>query len=92
MLANLEDKSKLWQKFLGFMTSSPIIIAYFILIDIFFLVNSAVIKPLLIMIRVVSCGAINTRKAIDAINTGYKKAFGMTDYDRKGFRRLRTIS
>jgi hypothetical protein len=63
--------------------------------DVIYIINSVGLVPIAVIVQLLSCGLLKGNMAhmfetkLDSI---YEVAFGMSQMDIKGFRRLRTIS
>ena len=79
-------------KSLAWITLTPGIIIYLFLMDVVFLIFSAIFTPIFFLIHFVTCGKINFTNMMDSTDPVYEKMFTMKRLDVNGFRRLRTIS
>ena len=74
---------------------TPLVLIYLQLMDVVYIINSVGLVPIAVILQLLSCGLIKGNLAhmfetkLDSI---YEVAFGMSQMDIKGFRRLRTIS
>ena len=80
------------KKFLALLATTPCLLVYLFVIDIFFLVISSILTPLMIIVTIFTCGKFSLEIVDDWIDGIYKKLFGMQKMDIIGFRRLRTSS
>jgi hypothetical protein len=60
--------------------------------DLYFLINSSVLLPVIKLLSLLTFGLINSRKIEELIDKTYPVLFGLLKLDVQGFRRLRTIS
>lgn len=80
------------KKTAALLATTPALLVYLFVLDIFFLVISSIMTPLMILITIFTCGHFSLESVDDKIDEVYKYLFGMQKMDIIGFRRLRTSS
>lgn len=85
-----DDRFKL--KFLSEVMVSPFMLVYMFLMDIVFLVNQAILVPIIQVLRLLTCNLINLSCLTQTIDNSYEILFEMQKLEVAGFRRMRTIS
>ena len=73
-----------------FLAITPLLLVYLFVVDVVFLLLSAVVTPLLSLISVLTCQTWILFRLEECIDVIYVKLFGMQKMDVIGFRRLRT--
>ena len=84
-----KEQSKV-KSFVMFLAITPLLLVYLFLVDVVFLLLSAVVTPVLSLISVLTCQTWMLIKLEECIDFIYVKLFGMQMMDVIGFRRLRT--
>ena len=74
------------------MVLCPIFVVYLVLMDACFLINTAILVPLVHLLRAITCGKVDWMPLTTAVNSLYSVLFDMSIMEIEGFRRLRTIS
>jgi len=87
-----KKKTKSSKIALGYISITPLIVLYLIGMDVLYLVNTLILLPLILIIKILSFGKIDILHLKDKIDDIYKYLFDMSYQDISGFRRLRTIS
>ena len=75
---------------------TPLVLIYLNIMDVVYIFTSVVLVPIAVMIQWLTCGMLSERNMAhyfeEKLDSIYEVAFGMSQMDIKGFRRLRTIS
>lgn len=79
-------------KFLGFTMVGPFMLVYLLIMDLVFLLNQAILYPIIIVLRLLTCGLLNFTCLTNMIDNSYEVMFEMQKLEVAGFRRMRTIS
>lgn len=79
-------------KFMGFMMVSPLMLIYMFVLDIIFVINQALLFPIICVLRFITCGLIDLSCLNRALEKSYEFLFEMQKLEVAGFRRMRTIS
>jgi hypothetical protein len=87
---DLNNRFKL--KFMGFVMVSPIMLVYMFILDIMFVINQALLFPLICLLKFLTCGIIDLSCFNRALDKSYEFLFEMQKLEVAGFRRMRTIS
>lgn len=80
------------KKTLALLATTPALLVYLFILDVFFLIISSILTPLMILVTIFTCGRFSLEIVDDWIDGIYKQLFGMQKMDIVGFRRLRTSS
>lgn len=70
----------------------PVFLVYLILLDVLFMINTAVLRPIVYIIKIATCNKVDLMKLTMFVNNMYSVFFDMDTMEVEGFRRLRTIS
>lgn len=79
-------------KFLGQIMVSPFMLLYLFMMDLVFLLNQAILVPIIFVIRIITFNSINLSCLTNTLDRSYEIMFEMQKLDVAGFRRMRTIS
>lgn len=71
---------------------SPFMLVYLFLLDIIFVVNQALFYPVIILLKIMTCGLIDLSCLSKALEKSYEYLFSMQKLEVAGFRRMRTIT
>lgn len=71
---------------------SPVMLVYLTILDLVFLINQALLVPILVLLRTLTCGLLNFTCLSNIIDSSYEVLFEMQKLEVAGFRRMRTIS
>jgi hypothetical protein len=85
-----EGKSSYLELTLQFFAITPMLLVYLFVVDLIFLLLSAVIMPILMIFSLLICQPQLIDRMEEFIDEIYKMLFGMQRMDVMGFRRLRT--
>jgi len=87
-----KDKVPCGKVAVGYMVLCPIFVVYLVLMDALFLINTAVLVPLVHIVNIITCGKVDGTKLTTVVDSLYSILFDMSLMEIEGFRRLRTIS
>jgi hypothetical protein len=79
-------------KALGFMVLTPIFVIYLVVLDLLFMINTAVLRPLVYLLKLLTFNKLDLTRLTLFVNDMYSLFFDMDIMEVEGFRRLRTIS
>lgn len=71
---------------------SPPMLIYLFIMDIVFLLNQAILTPIIFVLRILTCNLINLSCLTRMLDSSYEIMFEMQKLEVAGFRRMRTIS
>ena len=71
---------------------NPVMLIYTFFLDIVFVVNQAILQPVIWVLYFVTFGMINLKCLSNALDKSYEVLFEMQKLEAEGFRRMRTIS
>jgi len=74
------------------MVLCPIFVVYLIMMDALFLINTAILIPLVYLLKAITCGKVDWMPLTTIVDSLYSLLFDMSLMEIEGFRRLRTIS
>jgi hypothetical protein len=77
---------------MGNMMVSPFMLFYLFILDIIFVINQALLYPMIFLIKFLTCGLLDLSCLYNALDKSYEYMFEMQKLDVAGFRRMRTIS
>ena len=87
---DLNNRFKL--SFMGFVMVSPIMLLYMFVLDIIFVINQALLFPIICILKFITCGILDLSCLNRALDKSYEFMFEMQKLEVAGFRRMRTIS
>lgn len=85
-----KDKFKL--KAMGQVMVSPFMLIYMFLLDMIFVINQAIIFPIIGLLKVITFGLLDLTCLTKGLDRSYEFFFEMQRLEAAGFRRMRTIS
>jgi hypothetical protein len=71
--------------------ATPLAVVLLLLMDTVFIMNTAFLEPIFLIISLMSVGVLNLHIVSELIDGSYQVLFGMSKIDVEGFRRMRTI-
>jgi len=71
---------------------TPVMLVYLFLMDIVFLINQAILVPVILILRLITCILLDLTCLTRILDSSYEIMFEMQKLDVAGFRRMRTIS
>lgn len=71
---------------------APIMLAYMFILDVIFVINQAILFPIIIVLKILTLGFIDLSCLSRALEKTYEFLFEMHKLEVAGFRRMRTIS
>ena len=86
----MQSEQSKFKSLMMFLAITPLLLVYLFLVDVVFLLLSAIVTPVLSLISVLTCQPWMITKLEECIDVIYVMLFGMQKMDVIGFRRLRT--
>ena len=77
---------------MGYIMVQPLMLVYLFCLDIIFIVNQAVLFPLIQILKFITCGIVDLSILNRGLDKSYEYFFEMKKLEVAGFRRMRTIS
>lgn len=77
---------------MGYVMINPLMLLYLFCLDFIFIVNQAVLFPLIQILKLITFGFVNLSFLNRALDMSYEYLFEMKKLEVAGFRRMRTIS
>ena len=71
---------------------SPFMLVYTFILDVIFIINQAILFPIICLLKMLTCGLVDLSCLNDALDKSYEYFFKMQKLEVAGFRRMRTIS
>jgi len=87
-----DQQNRFKLRFLSNIMVSPVMLVYLTILDLVFLINQALLVPILVLLRTLTCGLLNFTCLSNIIDSSYEVLFEMQKLEVAGFRRMRTIS
>ena len=77
---------------MGYVMVNPLMLIYLFCLDCIFIVNQALLYPVIQILKFLTCGIVNLSCLNWALEKSYEYFFEMKKLEVAGFRRMRTIS
>ena len=77
---------------MGWVMVAPVMLAYMFILDIIFVINQAILFPIIVCLKVITFGFLDLSCLNRALEMTYEFLFEMHKLEVAGFRRMRTIS
>jgi hypothetical protein len=77
---------------MGYVMVNPLMLVYLFCLDIIFIINQAILYPIIQLLKALTCGIVDLSCLNRAVEASYEFFFEMKKLEVAGFRRMRTIS